>query len=62
MTVGLTDPVPLVAPPVEKFTLVVEVAFVQDHVSVEDEPLLIVVGLAERLQVGRGCVTVTVTD
>jgi hypothetical protein len=38
------------------------VALVADQVSVELLPLATVLGLAERLMVGTGCVTVTVAD
>jgi hypothetical protein len=48
VTVGETDTDPDVAPPVEKPVPVQEVAFVDDHVSVEDWPLVMLVGLAER--------------
>jgi hypothetical protein len=39
-----------------------EVALVADQVSVELLPLATVLGLAARLMVGKGCVTVTVAD
>jgi len=39
-----------------------EVALVADQVSVELLPLATVLGLATRLMVGTGCVTVTVAD
>jgi hypothetical protein len=48
VTVGETDADPDVVPPVEKPVPVQEVAFVDDHVSVEDWPLVMLVGLAER--------------
>jgi hypothetical protein len=52
VTVGETDADPDVAPPVEKPVPVQEVAFVDDHVSVEDWPLVMLVGPAEREAVG----------
>jgi hypothetical protein len=48
VAVGETDADPDVALPVEKPVPVQEVAFVDDHVSVEDWPLVMLVGLAER--------------
>jgi hypothetical protein len=61
VTEGVTVTVPEVALPVEKPVPVQEVAFVELHVSVEDWPLVIEVGLAERDAVGGGTVpTVTV--
>ena len=39
-----------------------EVALVDDQVSMELLPLATVLGLATRLMVGAGCVTVTVAD
>ena len=65
--VGLTKtPVEFdVAPPVENPPAAVQdVAFVELHVRVEDPPLLIALGLAESVAVGRGddgAVTVTLT-
>ena len=49
---GVTVIDPAVAPPVEKLVLVQEVAFVELHVSVEDWPAVMEVGLAEREAVG----------
>ena len=51
---GVTVIDPAVAPPVEKPVPVQEVAFVELHVSVEDWPAVMDVGLAEREAVGRG--------
>jgi hypothetical protein len=39
-----------------------EVALVADHVNVELAPLAIVLGLAAKVMLGAGAVTVTVTD
>ena len=38
------------------------VAFVDDHVRVDDEPLLTVVGDAERVRVGAGVTTAPVSN
>ncbi len=52
------EALPEVAPPVEKPPAEVqEVAFVEDQVRVEDSPLSMVVGLAERRAVGAEPVT-----
>ncbi|MBU6490968.1 hypothetical protein KGQ25_02335, partial [Patescibacteria group bacterium] len=58
---GLTVAVFEVAPPVEKPRPVQEVAFLELQVRVEEEPLVIEVGEAERVTVGAGVVVVTVT-
>jgi hypothetical protein len=47
VAVGETDADPDVALPVEKPVPVQEVAFADDHVSVEDWPLVMLVGLAD---------------
>ena len=62
MTVGLTEALPLVAPPVENPLPAHEVELVLDHVSVEDEPLVMEAGLAERDAVGVAALTVTVAE
>lgn len=54
---------PLVASlPLQPPDAVHEVAFVEDQVKVEVAPLLTVLGLAVRVTVGAGFVTVTVAD
>jgi hypothetical protein len=59
---GETFSVPLVASePVQPPLAVQEVASALDQVSVEEPPGTIVAGLAERVAVGGGGVTVTVT-
>ena len=58
---GLTDNDPDVAPPVEKFVPVQEVALVEDHERVAEVPCAIDAGFAVRVAVGAGCeATVTV--
>jgi len=52
VTVGATATDPEVALPVEKFVPVHEAAFFEPQVRVEDWPVRIAVGLAERLAVG----------
>ena len=52
VAVGETDTDPEVVPPVEKPVPVQEVALADDHVSVEDWPLVMLVGLAVRVAVG----------
>jgi hypothetical protein len=61
VAVGVTVAVPLVAfVPVHAPLAVHDVAFVLDHVSVEDWPSAIDVGLSETVAVGTGVVTVSV--
>jgi hypothetical protein len=50
-TAGLTARLPDVAPPVSKFVPVQDVAFVDDHVSVEELPCVMEIGFAERFAV-----------
>ena len=57
--VGATDTEPETAFAVAKLVPVHDVAFVEDHVSVEDWPEVMVVGLAVSVAVGAG---VTVED
>ncbi|MDE2022057.1 MAG: hypothetical protein KGI71_04100 [Patescibacteria group bacterium] len=54
---GLTVTVFEVAPPVEKPVPVQEVALLELQVRVEEEPLVIEVGEAERVTVGAGAAT-----
>jgi hypothetical protein len=51
--VTVIDPAVAPAPPVEKPVPVQEAAFVEPHVSVEDWPAVMDVGLAEREAVRR---------
>ena len=64
MVVAVSAPVdtePEVAPPVEKPVPVQEVALVEDQVSVEEPPEVMLVGFAEREAVGEFAgVTLTV--
>ena len=67
LAVGATDTEPETAFAVAKFVPVHDVAFVEDHVSVEDWPEVIDVGFAVRVAVGTEggggvAVTPTVTD
>jgi len=55
------DPVSALAPDQDP-EAVQAVALVADQVSVELLPLATVLGLATKLMVGTGCVTVTVAD
>ena len=57
---GTTLSNPLVAPPVEKFVPVQEVAFVEDQVRVEELPWTTEVGSAVSVAVGRTAGTVIV--
>lgn len=57
------DAEPLVVfPPVHAPEAVQAVALVEDHISVEVLPLVTELGLALRLTVGAGCLTLTVAD
>ena len=56
VTVGETDVLPEV-PDALKPVPVHEVAFVELHVSVDDWPLVMLVGFAERVAVATGAVT-----
>jgi hypothetical protein len=61
VAVGVTVAVPLVAfVPLHAPLAVHDVAFVLDHVSVEDWPSAIDVGLSETVTVGAGGLTVSV--
>jgi hypothetical protein len=51
---GATALLPLVAPPVEKFVPVQDVALVEDQLSVEELPEMMDAGLAESETVGGG--------
>src|SRR3989338_1863285 len=53
---GETLTLPDVAPPVEKFVPVQDVAFVEDHARVEESPSVMDAGLAEREAVGGDAV------